>query len=258
MPQEKKLVLIDGFSYGSITEASTFLDLPSIVLSTKLHAAAGKPIDIKGFKVEFANPKDADPVRHKQSVIVINTVSEQEQYYESMTAAAKALKVGLHIIMARVKDHKAIRGLYKVRLAKEEEILQVAEDSVKHSVKPSVIDKPAKKGIEITSSDGKTFKSITQLADYLRMNVATLTQRFYRDGKYTANNIVYTKLTPIKQEIKETIKEEVQVIQPEPKSNISGVELARNLLKDKLTDYIKNDNFAIAKELMDVIEQIKE
>ena len=53
-------------------------------------------------------------------------------------------------------------------------------------------------------------------------------------------------------------KEEVKVIQPEPKSNISGVELAKSLLKDKLTDYIKNDNFAIAKELMDVIEQIKE
>ena len=39
---------------------------------------------------------------------------------------------------------------------------------------------------------------------------------------------------------------------------ISGVQMAKNILKEKIIDYIKSDNFTVAKELMTVIEQIKE
>lgn len=59
---------------------------------------------------------------------------------------------------------------------------------------------------------------------------------------------------------------ELQVEQPvitpkdivkEPET-ISGIQVAKNILKEKIMDYIKSDNFTVAKELMTVVEQIKE
>lgn len=119
-------------------------------------------------------------------------------------------------------------------------------------------------GVKV-ASEHKVFNSISDAAKYLKQNRYILRNRLRINGSYTdENGEVYKAIDPAKaRKYPEGVKRAESVhIQPEktiPQTKqLSGIEIARNLLKDKVNSCIQTNNYKMAKELIDVIEQIKE
>lgn len=157
---------------------------------------------------------------------------------------------------------------------------------VEHLNRPRIIQKRKKQMVKYKQACpvyceqlNKTFNTITQAAKYAKANLWTMSVKMETAGQFVdKQGNVYKRLKPMNTTKTYTntgdsvLKEmhrrkqinERQVLLPLTTSEIkqpeqlSGVALAKKLLKDKVTGYIQSDNFKMAKELMDVIEQIKE
>lgn len=116
----------------------------------------------------------------------------------------------------------------------------------------------------------KTFKTIRAAAKFAKTSTYTLSTKTEVSGRFVdkAGN-VYTRLKPMNRKSTKQYPNTGDTLKFErstgyvkapvvAKENISGIALAKSILKDKVNSYVQSDNFKMAKELMDVIEQIKE
>ena len=116
----------------------------------------------------------------------------------------------------------------------------------------------------------KTFKTIRAAAKFAKTSTYTLSTKTEVSGRFVdkAGNI-YTRLKPMNRKSTKQYPNTGDTLKFErstgyvkapvvAKENISGIALAKSILKDKVNSYVQSDNFKMAKELMDVIEQIKE
>lgn len=134
--------------------------------------------------------------------------------------------------------------------------------------------------VEAKTLDGKvfTFKTITDAAKYAKVNNWTMSVKMQARGQFTDNSgVVYKRLKPMntknqyttptdtitktiakyKKHSVKSVKENVVDV-PVSTETESAIQVAKDTLKEKILGYVQSDNFKMAKELMDVIEQIKE
>ena len=132
--------------------------------------------------------------------------------------------------------------------------------------------------VEAKTLDGKvfSFKTITDAAKYA--NNWAMGMKMQACGQFTdKNGVVYKRLKPMntknqyttptdtitktvikhKKHSVKSVKENVVDV-PVSAETKSAIQVAKDALKEKILGYIQEDNFKMAKELMDVIEQIKE
>lgn len=114
----------------------------------------------------------------------------------------------------------------------------------------------------------KRFFSIKDAAKFAKVNNWTMSVKMETAGQFIdKEGNVYKRLKPMitKNAYKNT-GAEILVDRPHytktkveaEKSPVSGIELAKSILKNKAFEYVNANNFKVAKELLDVIEQIKE
>lgn len=114
----------------------------------------------------------------------------------------------------------------------------------------------------------KTFKTLKSAAKFAGTSTYTLSTKTEVAGRYVdkAGN-VYTRLKPMKRRTDKPYPNTGDKLHYDRttgytkapmKENVSGIALAKSILKDKINAYVQSDNFKMAKELMDVVEQIKE
>ena len=116
----------------------------------------------------------------------------------------------------------------------------------------------------------KTFKTLKSAAKFAKTSTYTLSTKTEVAGRYVdkAGN-VYTRLKPMQRRTDKQYPNTGDTLKFERstgyvkapaivKENVSGIALAKSILKDKINAYIQSDNFKLAKELIDVVEQIKE
>ena len=81
----------------------------------------------------------------------------------------------------------------------------------------------------------------------------------YKRLKPMNTNKVYTNTgDTMQKEVKKHSKAIPVVAEQPAQPKVSGIALAKQILKGKAIDYIQNNNFNLAKELLDVVDQIKE
>ncbi|MBP5468490.1 MAG: hypothetical protein J6Z11_04525 [Candidatus Riflebacteria bacterium] len=116
----------------------------------------------------------------------------------------------------------------------------------------------------------KTFKTIKSAAKFAGTSTYTLSTKTEVSGRFVdkAGN-VYTRLKPMNRKSTKQYPNTGDTLKFErstgyvkapivAKENVSGVKLAQTILKGKAIDYIQNNNFDLAKELLDIVKQIKE
>lgn len=134
--------------------------------------------------------------------------------------------------------------------------------------------------VEAKTLDGKvfSFKTITDAAKYAKVNGWTMSIKMQARGQFTdKNGVVYKRLKPMntknqyttptdtitktvikhKKHSVKSVKENVVDV-PVSAETKSAIQIAKDALKEKILSYIQEDNFKMAKELMNVVEQIKE
>ena len=242
-------VLIDGVEFESVTKAAEYLEVFPAVLSKALKTDG----NLKGFKVAYKNP-EAISRKHCISVYLINPATGIEHKFDSCTAAAKFLNVDATAVTGALKAGRThVKGFKLVR---------ASDTNIKKECSPTKKLIHTKAGVKVVASNGTSFKSIKQSAAYLNMPSWELVHALRDEGKFVKNGITYTAMTPAKSrnmKPKETVVEEVQQpVQEVKQEQVSGIALAKKLLKDKVTEFISRDEFKMAKELLDAIEQIKE
>lgn len=133
--------------------------------------------------------------------------------------------------------------------------------------------------VEAKTLDGKvfSFKTITDAAKYAKVNGWTMSMKMQACGQFTdKNGVVYKRLKPMntknqyttptdtitktivkyKKHSVKSVKENVVDV-PVSAETKSAIQVAKDALKEKILGYIQEDNFKMAKELLDVVEQIK-
>lgn len=131
------------------------------------------------------------------------------------------------------------------------------------------------------------FRNIKMAAAYAQVDGWTMSKKMQAAGQFKdKNGNIYKRVKPMKSKNvyentgdtvkhqrvfahrtvnKEAVMEPVVNKIEEPKvvdvkvveqSFSSGIILARNILKEKVSEYIKSDNFTVAKELLSVIEKL--
>ena len=245
-------VLIDGVEFESVGKAAEYLEVFPAILSKALKTTQ----TLKGFNVQYKNP-EAKNRKHRISVLLTNPVTHTQHKFDSCVAAAKFLGVDSTAITGALREGRQYVKGFKL----ERTTPTLSKNCLGGPVKSLI---HTKAGVKVIASNGTTFKSIKQSAAYLNMPSWELVHALRNEGQYVKNGITYTPATPARtrnmQKAVEEIPEVVEV-KEEPKveqTAISGIQLAKNLLKDRVSEYVKSDNFKMAKELMDVIEQIKE
>ena len=140
----------------------------------------------------------------------------------------------------------------------------------------------------ICETQGIKFKSIAKAAKYAQADGWTMSKKMETAGQFIdKNGNVYKRMKPMQTkntysntgaEVKRIIefherpnarKQEVAqpVVKEEPvetkiespvieESKINGIDIAKNILKEKAMNFVIKDQFTLAKELMDVIEKL--
>lgn len=255
MAGHKKIaVLVDGVEFESIGKAAEYLEVVPALVSFALRK---KTYNVKGFRVEYKNPEDAASSKsYRIPVLVTNPVTGTQHNFESCVAAARFIGADSTTVAAALRRNSSMVKGYKIE--KGTEIL-----SSKHTGGKVTNLLATKRGVKVVASNGTSFKSIKQSAAYLNMPSWELVHALRKDGEFRKNGVIYTAVDPARVRNMKP-KEEIAVVEtitPEAiqkPDTISGVQLAKNLLKEKIAAYIQSDNFTMAKELMDVVEQIKE
>lgn len=120
----------------------------------------------------------------------------------------------------------------------------------------------------------KKFKSINAAAKYAKVNDWTMSKKMETAGQFVDNDgNVYKRILPMNTKnvytntgdtlkkvhvVKHRRVNKTEVPVSNPIKTESGAKIARDILKGKITEYINNNDFKVAKDLLEVIEQIKE
>lgn len=174
------------------------------------------------------------------------------------------------------KDRK-FQGL-SIAFADEAKERAVVEQLNKHKRKVKIMQ--SKKACPVYCEQlNKTFKTISLAAKYAKVNGWTMSVKMETAGQFIdKQGNVYKRLKPMNTKntysntgdtlTREILKRKAKIadnqellplttseVKPE---QVSGIALAKKLLKDKVTEFINRDDFKMAKELINAIEQIKE
>lgn len=183
--------------------------------------------------------------------------------FNTMIDAAAYHKVSVATIAATLRNNKS--RIYKGMTIKYADEAKEAKVRAKLGTVKSNISSKRGKSITIVHKDTLkqyTFGSYAAASRFIGVDESAV-QSAVRAGRTHVKEYLLPNAIVEPEPIKAV---ELQVEQPtitpktivkEPET-ISGIQVAKNILKEKIMDYIKTDNFAVAKELMTVVEQIKE
>lgn len=183
--------------------------------------------------------------------------------FNSMIDAAAYYKVSVATLATTLRNNKS--RIYKGMTIKYADEVKEAEVRAKLGTDKANIFSKRGKPITIVHKDTLkrySFKSYAAASKFIGVDSSTV-QSAVRAGRTHVKEYLLPNAIVESEPIKAV---ELQVEQPvitpkaivkEPEA-ISGIQVAKNILKEKIMDYIKNDNFTVAKELMTVVEQIKE
>lgn len=189
-----------------------------------------------------------------------NSIKEAANYIDS----SRGVYVQLAHALARNCERK-YKGL-SIAYADEELENQVKQKLLTKSLphKYSKIGCPV-----LCKTTGKRFKSITKAAKHANVNDWTMSKKMETAGKFMdKHNNEYIRLVPMNTKnvyanTGATLKHEGRktsrtvnptVVKEEP--NVSSVELAKTILKNKTVDFINGNRFDMAKEFIDIIEKL--
>ena len=183
--------------------------------------------------------------------------------FNSMIDAAAYYKVSVATIATTLRNNKS--RIYKGMTIKYADEVKEAEVRAKLGTDKGNISPKRGKPITIVHKDTLkqySFKSYAAASKFIGVDESAV-QSAVKAGRTHVKEYLLPNAIVEPEPIKAV---ELQVEQPvitpkdivkEPEA-ISGIQVAKNILKEKIMDYIKNDNFTVAKELMTVVEQIKE
>lgn len=197
------------------------------------------------------------------------------QEFKSISAAARFLNAEVSCVRWALKFNKdrKYKGLsvrfaddaMETNVCKNFEAMKLERKAHRLSKKKSGRNSPI-----YCENLNKTFKTIRAAAKFAKTSTYTLSTKTEVSGRFVdkAGNI-YTRLKPMNRKSTKQYPNTGDTLKFErstgyvktpvvAKENISGIALAKSILKDKVNSYVQSDNFKMAKELMDVIEQIKE
>ena len=197
------------------------------------------------------------------------------QEFKSISAAARFLNAEVSCVRWALKFNKdrKYKGLsvrfaddaMETNVCKNFEAMKLERKAHRLSKKKSGRNSPI-----YCENLNKTFKTIRAAAKFAKTSTYTLSTKTEVSGRFVdkAGN-VYTRLKPMNRKSTKQYPNTGDTLKFErstgyvktpvvAKENISGIALAKSILKDKINSYVQSDNFKMAKELMDVIEQIKE
>lgn len=242
-----KPIIIDGVEFPSIIAAAKMMQVPSGDLQIALRQGVfrGKPI-------KYKNDWDV-PERAKAA----------QAYRETLHLYPKSERI------ESVKTNTAMMAAFEEATKLKQKEIKMAKKQGRQPIK-----------VEI---DGKIFDSIKLAGEYYKVDpsIISCALRNNKDRKYKGMTIKYADdnieariISNFKTEVKPTeptkenvVEPAVKVIKTKPLAHdelvekepqkVDGIELAKTILKNKVIDYIKSDNFGIAKDLMNVIEQIQ-
>ena len=296
--KKAKPIIIDGEEFPSITCAARTLQVDSTILYEALASGKfrGKdiryknswdiPASIRELRPQAVKPIEK-PVNFKSNDAMLAAFSKanQEQQKENkMTEqvikhkgkkpdaieidgktfnnvidAAAYYKVSVATLATTLRNNK--NRIYKGMAIKYADEVKEAKVRAKLGTEFSKRGKP----ITIVHKDTLkrySFKSYAAASKFIGVDSSAV-QSSVKAGRTHVKEYLLANAIVEPEPIKAV---ELQVEQPvitpkdivkEPET-ISGIQVAKNILKEKIMDYIKSDNFTVAKELMTVVEQIKE
>lgn len=183
--------------------------------------------------------------------------------FNNMIDAAAYYKVSVATIATTLRNNKS--RIYKGMTIKYADEVKEAEVRAKLGTDTGNICPKRGKPITIVHKDTLkrySFKSYAAASKFIGVDESAV-QSAVKAGRTHVKEYLLPNAIVEPEPIKAV---ELQVEQPvitpkaivkEPET-ISGIQVAKNILKEKIMDYIKSDNFTVAKELMTVVEQIKE
>lgn len=183
--------------------------------------------------------------------------------FNSMIDAAAYYNVSVATIATTLRNNKS--RIYKGMTIKYADEVKEAEVRAKLGTDKGNISPKRGKPITIVHKDTLkrySFKSYAAASKFIGVDESAV-QSAVKAGRTHVKEYLLPNAIVEPEPIKAV---ELQVEQPvitpkaivkEPEA-ISGIQVAKNILKEKIMDYIKNDNFTVAKELITVVEQIKE
>ena len=183
--------------------------------------------------------------------------------FNNMIDAAAYYKVSVATIATTLRNNKS--RIYKGMTIKYADEVKEAEVRAKLGTDKGNISPKRGKPITIVHKDTLkrySFKSYAAASKFIGVDESTV-QSAVKAGRTHVKEYLLPNAIVEPEPIKAVkLQVEQPVITPkdivkEPEA-ISGIQVAKNILKEKIMDYIKNDNFTVAKELMTVVEQIKE
>ena len=183
--------------------------------------------------------------------------------FNSMIDAAAYYKVSVATLATTLRNNK--NRIYKGMAIKYADEVKEAKVRAKLGTDKGNISPKRGKPITIVHKDTLkqySFKSYAAASKFIGVDSSAV-QSAVKAGRTHVKEYLLPNAIVESEPIKAV---ELQVEQPvitpkaivkEPET-ISGIQVAKNILKEKIMDYIKSDNFTVAKELMTVVEQIKE
>lgn len=183
--------------------------------------------------------------------------------FNNMIDAAAYYNVSVATIATTLRNNKS--RIYKGMTIKYADEVKEAEVRAKLGTDKGNISPKRGKPITIVHKDTLkrySFKSYAAASKFIGVDSSTVQSAVKAGRTHVKEYLLPNGIV----ESEPTKAVELQVEQPvitpkaivkEPET-ISGIQVAKNILKEKIMDYIKSDNFTVAKELMTVVEQIKE
>ena len=183
--------------------------------------------------------------------------------FNSMIDAAAYYKVSVATLATTLRNNRS--RIYKGMTIRYADEVKEAEVRAKLGTDKANIFSKRGKPITIVHKDTLkqySFKSYAAASKFIGVDSSAV-QSAVKAGRTHVKEYLLPNAIVEPEPIKAV---ELQVEQPvitpkaivkEPET-ISGIQVAKNILKEKIMDYIKSDNFTVAKELMTVVEQIKE
>lgn len=184
--------------------------------------------------------------------------------FDSITSAAKYLGV----VPAQVWSAAHGSGRLKDLAIKFEHPEQSQALSLAKGYKPKKAKNDKRNCPVICETLNRKFKTITAAAKHAHVNEWTMGLKMQTAGQFVdKEGNVYKRLKPMNTNkvytntgdtMQKEVKKHSKAIPVVAEPKVSGIALAKQILKGKAIDYIQNNNFDVAKELLDIVEQIKE
>ena len=186
----------------------------------------------------------------------------ENQKFDSIIAGANYIGVDPAAITWAIKHSGKCKGL-KITDLKATKSIQNKEEKME-----KVARKATRAGTKVMASNGTAYRSIKQLAEYINVPDHVISNTLSKQNKFIYQGITYTTTKPHVKRNRTSKYAEIYAenpgVQPGygtpfvPTVKDSNIETAKTLLKNKISAYIQKDNFEMAKELMSIVEQIKE